>query len=384
MGAGLGACPDLNTVILKQNQISHLGQSLNGCTALAKLSVAHNKLSDVGSALAECSSLAELRVSHNALTSLPQDLRRNARLKIIEAGGNQIAEFQQVQVLSQLPSLHQLNLRGCPIADTPDYQEQLLQQVPMLDVLDSRKVHKSGMRASAKPAVPATQPKQSLDRKAEGKPGAASTDASTDDSPIKSKKRQLQPQTDTLGGPILKKPKKEKVAASRGVAGNADGRGTVTAAASKFHEKPNGGEVAEVEGEMLNSGKKHKSKEKKKKSQQQAAGADNSRSFLADVLDPEKPDTAGKAAVKMDGQHPTAALATAGGVNVSGLVKVVDVRRSTKTKKKAKYHNSEEAESKSGNNMASALSGSSAAQVLQSGFGLDALQVGSGGTGCWN
>ena len=41
--AGLDACPDLNTVILKQNQITHLGQSLHGCTALAKLSVANNK-----------------------------------------------------------------------------------------------------------------------------------------------------------------------------------------------------------------------------------------------------------------------------------------------------------------------------------------------------
>ena len=40
--AGLGALPDLNTLILKQNQVTDLGASLHGCTALAKLSVAHN------------------------------------------------------------------------------------------------------------------------------------------------------------------------------------------------------------------------------------------------------------------------------------------------------------------------------------------------------
>ncbi len=41
--AGLGVLPELNTLILKQNQVTDLGTSLHGCTALAKLSVAHNR-----------------------------------------------------------------------------------------------------------------------------------------------------------------------------------------------------------------------------------------------------------------------------------------------------------------------------------------------------
>lgn len=88
------------------------------------------RLSDVGSALSECSSLAELRVSHNALASLPQDLSRNPRLKIIEAGGNQIANFQQIQVsvpcnfgtfVSRLvsPKLYLCNVTICCIVSTP-------------------------------------------------------------------------------------------------------------------------------------------------------------------------------------------------------------------------------------------------------------------------
>ena len=56
------------------------------------------RLQQLGSALSECSSLAELRVSHNALQSLPQELSRNKRLKIIEAGANQIDNFEDVQV----------------------------------------------------------------------------------------------------------------------------------------------------------------------------------------------------------------------------------------------------------------------------------------------
>ncbi|KAL0046726.1 hypothetical protein WJX82_008424 [Trebouxia sp. C0006] len=154
---GLDVLPELNTLILKENQVTDLGTSLHGCTALAKLSVAHNKLQQLGSALSECSSLAELRVSHNALQSLPQELSRNKRLKIIEAGANQIDNFEEVQVLSQLPSLHQLNLRGCPIADEPDYQQQLLQQLPMLDGLPQPPAAKPD-NATAATAVPASNP----------------------------------------------------------------------------------------------------------------------------------------------------------------------------------------------------------------------------------
>ena len=65
-----------------------------------QLSVLWHRMSQLGSALSNCSSLAELRVSHNALRGLPIDLSRNLRLKIIEAGANQIADFQQVQVNS--------------------------------------------------------------------------------------------------------------------------------------------------------------------------------------------------------------------------------------------------------------------------------------------
>ena len=41
--AGLDLLPELNTLILKQNEVTDLGTSLHGCTALAKLSVAHNR-----------------------------------------------------------------------------------------------------------------------------------------------------------------------------------------------------------------------------------------------------------------------------------------------------------------------------------------------------
>ena len=73
------------------------------------------RLQQLGSALSECSSLAELRVSHNALQSLPQELSRNKRLKIIEAGANQIDNFKEVQVSTLIlcPDQAQLDAEVC-------------------------------------------------------------------------------------------------------------------------------------------------------------------------------------------------------------------------------------------------------------------------------
>ena len=56
------------------------------------------RLKHLGTALSECQSLAELRVSNNALQSLPAELSSNKRLKIIEAGSNNIMDITQVQV----------------------------------------------------------------------------------------------------------------------------------------------------------------------------------------------------------------------------------------------------------------------------------------------
>ena len=288
---------------------------------------------------------------------------------------------RQTQVLSQLPSLHQVNLRGCPIADMPDYQAQLLQQLPMLDVLNSKKVYKPGMVRSAKPAVATAQPKKSLGSEAVSKPESPS-DGPPDDSLVKSQKRRLQPQAETLetlGGPKLKKARKERLVVSSDAVGIADVKETATTTAAPIDAKASGGQDAEVEKETLKSGKKRKSKAGRK-SQQQAAAADSSRSFLADVLDPAKPDTAAKPADNVDSRQPSVAVATAGDANTSGLVKVVDVQRKAKSKK-AKHSKEIGGKSK---DKASGVSGSSAAQLLQSGLGLDAMQVGLGGTGAWD
>lgn len=288
-----------------------------------------------------------------------------------------------MQVLSQMPSLHQLNLRGCPIADLPDYHLQLLQQLPMLDVLDSKKVHivhKSGAIRSAKLAVAGVQSTKQTAQQIAGSQAPAKPDASSgkspDDSHVKRQKRGLR--EEESGVPKLKKARKESLAvlADPGEAAHGKGKATVPTV-DKLGSNADDADVEKV--------KKAQKKRKSNAGQrsEQALPVDSSRSFLADVLDPAKPDIATKPAVKAEGHQAPVENVTAVAIDTkaSGLVKVVDVQKTTKGKQ-AKHGKG--VESKAEKKKASGVCGSSAGQLLQSGLGLDALQVGLGGSGAWD
>ena len=282
------------------------------------------------------------------------------------------------QVLSQLPALHQLNFRGCPIADEADYQAKLLQQLPMLDVLDSKKIAKSGVPRSIKPVLAAAkQPRKpnidlESDKVVEQGMGA--------DSMLKSKKkRQLHADVDTTHAPAAKKAHKEKLATTL----------TATLDAVTTHTGVDRGILradrmqAVDEQEDQNAGtedgqkpeKKSKSKAKKA-SMKQADAADSSRSFLADVLNPVESTMAQLLPVKVpnaNAEHKPAAAAA------SGLLRVIEAAPA----KKLKDTNAKHGKDTAGKQKANRVSGPNAVQLLQSGLGLDTAQVGLGGGTAW-
>ena len=45
-----------------------------------------------------------------------------------------------LQVLAKLPSLRSLSLRGCPLAEQPDYRQAVLALAPHLEILDNQRV----------------------------------------------------------------------------------------------------------------------------------------------------------------------------------------------------------------------------------------------------
>ena len=275
--------------------------------------------------------------------------------------------FIYMQVLSQLPSLHQLNLRGCPIADKPDYQAQLLQQLPMLDVLDSRKVSKTGMPRTAKPAVANAQSKIDPTAKATHEPGAV-TNSLPGSNQVKSKKRQPQVCLEEPNDPTPK-PKKAKRDKS------AVASDTVTVDSEQMPSAP-AARAEDAKGHDVQKSDAKRKCKADKQSRKQATADDSGRSFLADVLNPTEAEFA--TAPEANGQQQSKPEASSAKAASSGLVKVVDAKTKGKKAKKVKQKGGE-----IGREAKDGVSGSRAAQLLQSSLGLDVLQVGLGGNAAW-
>lgn len=144
---GLEKLENLDALILSHNMISSLGGWLAGATALQKISLSCNPLKDLGAVLRGCRALQELRVNNCQLRELPNTLEANSRLRIIEAGNNHMSGFDCVAVLAKLPSLRQLTLKGCPLADAEGYHQHILELAPRLDIMDGRKLNSTKRKA---------------------------------------------------------------------------------------------------------------------------------------------------------------------------------------------------------------------------------------------
>ncbi|CAM9237324.1 unnamed protein product, partial [Ectocarpus sp. 4 AP-2014] len=106
----------LNTLVLSHNKLKSLsGTGLGRLTALTKLSISYNTLVELPD-LSSCSGLEELRAAHNIVTQVPASLSKNAALRTLDLGHNQIDDWVGLERLGKsLKSLMQLSLSGNPI-----------------------------------------------------------------------------------------------------------------------------------------------------------------------------------------------------------------------------------------------------------------------------
>eukprot|EP00250_Pteridium_aquilinum_P006746 c16598_g1_i1 orf=627-1964(-) len=135
----------LNTLVLSKNPISSIGTSLENIPSLSKLSLSNCELQDVGS-LKHLVDLKELRLAHNKIKHLSKDLSKNSQLRIIDLGSNSLKKISDMEVLSMLPYLKNLNVRGNPFCLQDNYEDKVKTLLPNLQVLDGHPLKSSGKK----------------------------------------------------------------------------------------------------------------------------------------------------------------------------------------------------------------------------------------------
>lgn len=123
---GLDALVELDTLNLNQNFIESL-EGLQNCRKLSTLLVQTNRIKDA-SALAP--------------------LVHNPNLSVLDLSSNRLDDHEAVlSVLSQLPELRVLYLKGNPLVETtPSYRKTVLSRLPNLKYLDDRPVFEDERR----------------------------------------------------------------------------------------------------------------------------------------------------------------------------------------------------------------------------------------------
>ena len=89
---------------------------------LKKLSAAHNRLHTIPD-LSTCPELKELRINDNKIQKIPDIFALNSALEVVDLGNNSLKDFSDIEPLKFLLKLENLNLKGNPVTNLPNYKE---------------------------------------------------------------------------------------------------------------------------------------------------------------------------------------------------------------------------------------------------------------------
>lgn len=138
----------MTLLVLSNNKIKSL-PSFETLKSLLKLSAAHNELTEIPDFSAN-TALKEVKLNDNKITTIPASLRNCGQLTLVDLGNNQISEWKDIAPLGSLLELHNLNLRGNPIASKEDYREKILALIPSLRILDGTRFDPKFLERKAK------------------------------------------------------------------------------------------------------------------------------------------------------------------------------------------------------------------------------------------
>ncbi|ORX61796.1 L domain-like protein [Hesseltinella vesiculosa] len=160
----------LNTLVLSYNNIRTL-PSIQAMTQLTKVNLSHNQFSIIPDLTAQAACLKELRLNDNQITTIPATLRQCHALETLDLGNNLIENWSNLAALGSLVQLHNLNLKGNPIANKDSYREKILALVPTLRVFDGQRFDPKFLQRKQKQAsnLKLVEKKERLKREKENK-----------------------------------------------------------------------------------------------------------------------------------------------------------------------------------------------------------------------
>lgn len=144
----------LNTLVLSRNPIHDIGDSLVKVKSITKLSLSNCRVQTIGSSLKYCVDLKEVRLAHNEITMLPAELAQNVKIQILDLGDNLIRNWSDLQVLSSLQQLKNLNLQGNPIAEKAKLPIKVKKLLPNLQIFNAKPIERDNIRENSKKKNP--------------------------------------------------------------------------------------------------------------------------------------------------------------------------------------------------------------------------------------
>lgn len=138
--SGLDQLKELNTLVLSRNPIHKMGDSLAKLKSIAKISLSNCQLEAIDSSIKACTGLEQLRLAHNDIKGIPAELANNKRLQILDLGNNMISKWSDLEVLSTLRNLKNLNLLGNPIAEKAKLVKKISKLAPSLQILNAKRL----------------------------------------------------------------------------------------------------------------------------------------------------------------------------------------------------------------------------------------------------
>eukprot|EP00111_Clytia_hemisphaerica_P021282 TCONS_00062638-protein len=134
---GITGLKELNTLVISNNKFTEL--DLNGWPKLQKFSATNNHFEAFPNCQA-LKSIGDIKLNHNAISEIPEWIKGCSRLKILDLGNNKLENFESIVSLKDLPNLENLNLKGNPLCDDPDYIIKVKEAFPKLKTFDFKKL----------------------------------------------------------------------------------------------------------------------------------------------------------------------------------------------------------------------------------------------------